>query len=238
MPPVPPPPPPQTQAQQQAQSKNVDELAKKEKDVEKSDDTHGVFGPFRIGPVFGVGLPAFFSFGGAIKLTKYFGAGINYGIVPTIQFSYYGDATVRYQGVDIYGHIHPFGGGFFLGAAIGYAHVRGTYEETFNVPTQGPFPYESEATMQTLVLTPELGYFYTFKSGFTLGIESGLQIPVAPSEIHFKSKVDYPDNWPQQLQDLADEQYIAPTDQKVESTLEKVGQTILPTIGIKIGWLF
>ena len=233
-----PPPPPPSQAEQQAQAKRVDDLAKKEKEVEGKDDTHGVFGPFRIGPIFGVGLPAFFSIGGAIKLTKFFGAGINYGIVPTIQFSYYGEATVRYQGVGIYGHIHPFGGGFFLGASIGYAHVRGTYEETFPVPTVGPFPYKSEATMQTLVLTPELGYLYTFKSGFTLGIESGLQIPVAPSEIDFKSTVNYPDSWPQEVQTLVNEEYIEPTDAKVESTLEKVGQTILPTIGIKIGWLF
>jgi hypothetical protein len=92
--------------------------------------------------------------------------------------------------------------------------------------------------MQTLVLTPELGYFYTFKSGFTLGVESGLQIPVAPSEIHFKSSVNYPDNWSPEIQAVVDREYIEPTDAKVESTLEKVGQTILPTVGIKIGWLF
>jgi hypothetical protein len=210
--------------------------------TEKNDETHGVFGPFRIGPVIGVGLPAFLSFGGAIKLTKYFGAGINYGIVPTLQFAYYGDATVSYQGVDIYGHIHPFGGGFFLGAAIGYAHVRGTYTDTFDISQYAPVPipgvdleafdYTSEATMQTLVLTPELGYFYTFKSGFTLGVEAGLQIPVAPSEIRFKSHVD--DDIPDPVVD----QFVTPTDERVQETLERVGQTILPTIGIKMGWLF
>lgn len=222
--------------------KNDAPADKNDEKVEPSDETHGVFGPFRIGPVIGVGLPAFLSFGGAIKLTKYFGAGINYGIVPTLQFAYYGDATVAYQGVDIYGHIHPFGGGFFLGAAIGYAHVRGTYTDTFDISEYAPVPipgvdlksfdYTSEATMQTLVLTPELGYFYTFKSGFTLGVEAGLQIPVAPSEIEFKSHVD---------DDIPDEvvnRFVTPTDERVQETLERVGQTILPTIGIKMGWLF
>src|SRR5687767_9115571 len=87
------------------QSKRVDDLAKKEKDVEGEDDSHGLFGPFRIGPVVGVGLPGLFSFGGAIKLTKYFGAGLNVGIVPELQFDYYGDATVSYQSVILYGHI-------------------------------------------------------------------------------------------------------------------------------------
>lgn len=210
--------------------------------VEPHDETHGVFGPFRIGPVVGVGLPAFLSFGGAIKLTKYFGAGINYGIVPTLQFAYYGDATVAYQGVDIYGHIHPFGGGLFLGAAIGYAHVRGTYTETFDISAYVPMPipgvdlksfdYTSEATMQTLVLTPELGYFYTFKSGFTFGVEAGLQIPIAPSEIEFKSHVDA------DIPDQVVDQFVTPTDKRVQETLERVGQSVLPTIGIKMGWLF
>jgi hypothetical protein len=231
--------PPPASAQATSDTKPSDQSEARE---EKRDDTNGVFGPFRIGPVVGVGLPAFLSFGGAIKLTKYFGAGINYGIVPTLQFAYYGDATVSYQGVGIYGHIHPFGGGFFLGAAIGYAHVRGTYTETYDISTlvPGPIPgvnldafsYTSEATMQTLVLTPELGYFYTFESGFSLGIEAGLQIPIAPSEIHFKSAVS--ENVPQAVID----NFVTPTDERVESTLERVGQTILPTVGIKMGWLF
>jgi hypothetical protein len=219
----------------------VDDLAKKEGDVEGKDDSHGVFGPFRIGPVIGIGLPRFLSIGGAIKLTKFFGAGINYGIIPEVQFAYYGDATVRYQGVDIYGHVHPFGGGFFMGAAVGYAHARGTYKEEFENPldpNSASFPYTSEATMQTLVLTPELGYFFTFKSGFTMGVEAGLQIPIAPSEIHFKSRVNYPSGWSDELKQVIETQYVEPTDARVESTLDKVGQTILPTLGIKMGWLF
>ena len=218
------------------QSKRVDELARKEKEVDETDDSNGVFGPFRIGPVVGVGLPSLFSFGGAIKLTKYFGAGLNVGIVPELQFDYYGDATVSYQSVNLYGHIHPLGGGFFLGAGIGYAHVRGTYQDEIDVPPAlglgSTFPYKSEATVQTLVLTPELGYFFTFKAGFTVGIDAGVQIPIAPSEIEFESRVD--SQIPQEVVD----QFTGPTDERVESTLENVGQTILPTIGLKIGWLF
>jgi hypothetical protein len=248
-PPIPPPPQPstatataaQSPSAQQAQSNSVDDLAKKEKGDGAKDDSHGIFGPFRIGPVIGIGLPRFLSFGGAIKLTKYFGAGLNYGIIPEVQFAYYGDATVRYQGVDIYGHIHPFGGGFFLGAAVGYAHARGTYEEEFRNPLDAnapAFPYTSEATVQTLVLTPELGYFFTFKSGFTLGVEAGLQIPIAPSDIDFESRVNYPSGWSDELKQVIQTQYVEPTDARVHSTLEKVGQTILPTVGIKMGWLF
>ena len=218
----------------------MDDLAKKEKEVEGEDESHGVFGPFRIGPVVGVGLPGLLSFGGAIKLTKYFGAGVNVGIVPELQFDYYGDATVSYQSVILYGHIHPLGGGFFLGAGVGYAHVRGTYAEVFDIsdyvsPKSGidpRFPYTSEATVDTLVLAPELGYFFTWKSGFTMGVDAGVQIPIAPSEISFESRVD--SQIPREVVD----QFTGPTDDRVESTLERVGQTIIPTVGIKMGWLF
>ena len=239
LPPAVVPPPAAVEAKSnQSGTKAPDEAGEK---ADESDDTNGVFGPFRIGPVVGVGLPAFLSFGGALKLTKYFGAGITYGTVPTLQFAYYGDATVSYQGIGIYGHIHPFGGGFFLGSGIGYAHVRGTYTDEFDISANVPaipgvnlesFSYTSEATMQTLVLTPELGYFFTFKSGFTMGVEAGLQIPIAPSEIEFKSHVD------PRIPDQVVDQYVTPTDERVASTLEKLGQTMLPTIGIKMGWLF
>ena len=40
------------------------------------------------------------------------------------------------------------------------------------------------------------------------------------------------------IPDQAVARFITPTDERVESTLERVGQTILPTIGIKVGWLF
>jgi hypothetical protein len=238
------PAPSPSSAEKQEQSKRVDDLAKREKEVEPTDDTNGVFGPFRIGPVVGVGLPSFLSFGGAIKLTKYFGAGLNFGIVPKLQFAYYGDATVSYQAANIYGHIHPLGGGFFLGAAIGYGHARATYTEEFDIKDYVPpgsgfpttLPYTSEATVQMLLLTPELGYFFTFKSGFTFGVDAGVQIPIAPSEIRFESHVNT--SLPQAVEDQIVEKFIAPTDARVESTLERLAQTILPTFGIKMGWLF
>jgi hypothetical protein len=128
-------------------------------------------------------VPSLIDIGGMVKLTKYFGAGINFGLVPEIEFSYYGDATVSYQSYDAFGHIHPFGGGFFLGARIGYAAVEGSYASDIRVSSgsiSGTLTYDSRAKVKTMVLTPELGYLYTFDSGFTFGVDFGAQIPVAP----------------------------------------------------------
>jgi hypothetical protein len=209
-------------------------------DPEPEDDSHGVFGPFRIGPVLSFGLPSLLGFGGMVKLTRYFGAGVNVGLIPEVTFKYYGEAKVSYQDYSLYGHIHPFGGGFFLGAQVGYARVRGTYATTVDLRAYtGMYPglpeqlaYTSRATVQTLVLTPEIGYFHIFGSGFSLGVDAGLQLPIAPSEITFQRGATAA-GLPSELADRA----FAPFDQKVRTTLEKVGRTILPAAHFRVGFL-
>jgi len=205
----------------------------------KKDDSHGVFGPFRIGPVVGVGLPNLLSFGGTLKLTRYFGAGVNIGLIPEAHIAYYGEATLAYQEYDAYGRIYPFGGGFFIGAGVGYARARGTLEKRFDTSAYASqFPAlpasvvtRSEGSVQTLVLTPQLGYFHVFGSGFAAGIDFGAQIPLAPSDIEFETRVS--DAIPAPLV----EQYVGPNDARVRDTLETIGRTPLPTINFKVGWL-
>lgn len=215
-------------------------------DSSSSDDANGLFGPFRIGVLVGGGLPDLVSLGGVIKVTRYFGAGINVGVIPTVHISFYGDAKLSFQEYDAYGHIFPFGGAFFLGAGVGYATLRGTLANHF-VPSaaerqklQQMYPgvsvpasadVNSQASVRTLVLTPQIGLLHTFGSGFTLGADVGAQVPIAPSQVDFTT-VTTP-TIPAQLKAT----FIDPNDAKVRSSLDKVGRTIIPTFGIKIGWL-
>jgi hypothetical protein len=207
--------------------------------VEAEHESHGVLGPFRIGPVLSFGLPSLLGFGGMLKLTRYFGAGVNVGLIPQMTFKYYGEAKVSYQEYTAYGHVHPFGEGFFLGAQIGYARVRGSYATTVDLRAySAAYPglpaslsYTSRATVQTLVLTPEIGYFHIFDSGFALGLDAGLQVPIAPSEISFERGAV--SGLPPQISNQA----LTPYDQKVRATLEKVGRTILPAVHLRAGFL-
>jgi hypothetical protein len=205
----------------------------------KDDDGDGLLGPFRIGPIVGVGLPGIVSFGGLIKVTRYFGAGINIGLIPAIRVSFYGEAELSYQEYDAYGRIFPFGGMVFVGAGVGYAtmsgHVRARYDTTAyqsQVPgLPNPVFIDSEGSVKTLVLTPMIGLLHTFKSGFTFGLDVGAQLPIAPSESHFATTL--PPSTPQQVID----QYVTPGNRKVLDTLDTVGRTILPTVNLRIGWL-
>jgi hypothetical protein len=84
--------------------------------------------------------------------------------------------------------------------------------------------------VRTLILTPQLGYFYTAGSGFSIGLFVGAQFPIAPSDIEFETTVEG-------LPQVAIERYVAPLDEKVKDTLETVARQPLPTVGLQIGWL-
>jgi len=206
---------------------------------EKKKDRGGLLGPFRLGPVVGVGLPNLLSFGGQLKVTRFFAAGVNVGLIPTVHLAFYGEATLEYQEYDAYGRLHPFGGALFLGAGVGYERVTGTLAKDLDVsayqalaPGLPPqLALRSEGSVQTLVVTPQLGIFHTFKPGFSIGLDVGAQIPIAPSDVKFATQV--PPSVPQEVVDAL----VTPNDEKVRSTLERVGQSPLPTFNVRIGWL-
>ena len=200
---------------------------------EKTNDDEGLFGPFRIGFLIGTGLPDLLNLGGQIKLTRYFGTGVNVGIIPTVKLSFYGEAKLAYQEYDLYGHIYPFGGAFFLGAGVGYATMKGSLANSYPVPVPFNVAYgnsvavDSQGSVRTLVLTPQIGLLKTFGPGFSIGLDVGAQVPIAPSKID--STTHAPSFIPQDQ--------IKPYDDKVRSTLTTIGRQVLPTFNFKIGWL-
>jgi hypothetical protein len=215
-------------------------VAKKE---ESSDDI------IRLGPLVGVGLPGLLAIGGMLKLTAYLGGGVNIGLIPSTRISYYGAATLSYQEYDVYGRLFPFGGGFFLGASVGYATIKGSLKNSYDTSSYlstlpsglsipNPLTYESQGSVRTMVLTPQIGYFYTTGIGLSFGLDFGAQVPIAPSKISYSSQLSLPAGTPQQVKDAIQTQYIDPNDKKVYDTLHAIGRTILPTINLRVGWLF
>jgi hypothetical protein len=181
----------------------------------------------------GTGLPGLLAFGGALKLTRYFGAGVNVGLIPSVTLPLYGEAELSYQQYDVYARLFPFGGAFFFGTGLGFANVDGTFTNRYQVPGQSTsVTVTSEGSVRTMVLTPAIGLQHTFISGFTIGVEGGLQVPVASSTTTFQTNV--PPSVPPEL--VA--RYVDPNDEAVRESLDRMGRTVLPTVGIRIGWLF
>ncbi len=208
----------------------------------REDDKDDGTDQFKIGPVVGIGVPSVISVGGTLKVTRFLGAGATLGLIPKVQLSYYGDATLSYQHVDVYGRLYPFGGGFFLHGGIGYANVNGTLtgkQSYSNALGSGTAQYNGVGKVHTPTLTALIGYFYTTSIGFSFGVDAGAQIPIAPSTIAFDSTHTVTTNPPQAeplIRPQADE-YAAKADQSVRDTLEKIGRTTIPTVNLRIGWI-
>jgi hypothetical protein len=175
------------------------------------------------------------------------GGGVNIGLIPKVQLSYYGDATLSYQHYDIYGRLYPFGGGFFLSGGAGYATVDGTLSSKKTIASNGysgTVDYNSKGSVRTLMLTALIGYFYTTSIGFSFGVDAGAQIPIAPSQVSYASAYDVSTTAPAALAPIIkaeiDKQAVPikqQTDKSVQDTLEKIGRTTLPTLNLRIGWI-
>jgi hypothetical protein len=201
---------------------------------------------FKIGVLLGTGAPSLLSIGGAMKVTRFFGAGVDLGLIPRVALKYYGEATVSYQHLDFYGRLFPFGGGFFLGAGVGYASIEATMStkvdtRTYTTGLVEYVQYDGVGTVKTMVLNALIGYLYVTNIGFTIGVDAGARIPIAASDIHFSREVTPPPCStaasaaciPDQLLDV----YLAPTDKEVMNTLERLGRTTLPTLNLRLGWM-
>jgi hypothetical protein len=195
---------------------------------------------FLIGAVVGVGLPNLLNFGLTTKLARYFGLGFNVGLIPKTTITLYGEATLKYRQYDAYARLYPFGGALFLGAGFGYASAKGTLTRKVDLSAYQPLLPElpasvelvSDAHASALVLTPQVGLFHTLESGFSVGLDAGLQVPVKQGDIEFSTRI--PPNTPQEVTD----RYVTPNDEKVRETLDAVARKPLPIVNLRVGWLF
>jgi hypothetical protein len=92
--------------------------------------------------------------------------------------------------------------------------------------------YTSEASVSAVVLTPRIGFLQRFDSGFTIGGDVGVQIPVSSTAVSFQSHL--PAGVPSEVKRT----YVDPNDAKVEATIRKAARTPIPTFAVRIGWLF
>jgi hypothetical protein len=195
----------------------------------------------RFGPLLGVGLPNLVNFGATLKLTRYFGAGANIGLIPTVRMPNYGDAEVSYQEYDAYARVYPFGGGFFVSGGLGYARAEGTYSKRLDISSYADqYPQldlgdvlasSSRGSVRTLVMPLQLGFFQIFDSGFCMGADVGAQIPVAASRVDVETSTD-PD-----VPEAIREQFVTPGEDEVRETIENVAATPIPTFNFRIGWM-
>jgi hypothetical protein len=111
-------------------------------------------------------IDALLKFGGSIAL------GAQFSMLPTLTFPGQ-DARVELSATQAVFRWFPFRGAFYLGGGFGYQQFKASLGDAVQGGT-----LTVNADMSTVFLSPQLGWVWTWESGFALGISLGVQLPL------------------------------------------------------------
>jgi hypothetical protein len=140
----------------------------------KEEGTNGPFDPLRIGAFTGLGFPRPIAIEGFIKIEKIIGLGLEYSFAPNLTL---GGVDTQLNAVMGDVRVFPFENGFFLGVGVGRQHLSAT--SSVAVPELGGAT--PGISVDSFLLNPRVGFLFTWGWGMTVGIDAGVQIPVAAS---------------------------------------------------------
>lgn len=184
--------------------------------------TDGLAGPVLIAPAITLlGFPTPFRFGVELRGWQYLGLGFDYGFLPSLSFS---NVKIKYNSWRITGRAFPFQGAFFLGVGFGKQNLTGS---SSNTVSGVPVNYTIE--LATTIITPHIGWRWTWDCGFYFGMELGVQL-ASSSTSTFSSDA------PAAVQSNAT--YVS-EKANVQDQARKLGNTTLPHFGlIQVGYYF
>jgi hypothetical protein len=143
--------------------------ARAEQSTAEDSSSRGIFGPLRIGPVVGAGVPRPFSVALLARAWKQIGLGVEYSMVPTLVVD---DVHVRAHAFAADARWYVFGSPAFIGVAAGVQSLSA--EATV-------LGYAGSGNATKTFVTPRFGILWTFASGFTIGADAGVELPVSSS---------------------------------------------------------
>jgi hypothetical protein len=126
----------------------------------------------RVGALVGVGFPRPLAVEGFVKINRRVGIGAEYSFLPRANL-FGADTSFKAAAADL--RIFPFKNGFFVGLRGGRQWLDATATASF----AGQSATESMSA-STWFVNPRLGFLHTFESGITIGLDAGVQVPIAP----------------------------------------------------------
>jgi hypothetical protein len=168
--------------------------------------------PVKLGAAGGIGFPRPLSVEGFVTVKRYVLVGGEYSVLPKVNVGGT-DTTMWALAADA--RVFPFGGAFFIGVRGGRQHL-GTRT---TVTVTGVGSLSETLDVDTWFVNPRVGFAWTWSSGFTLGLDAGIQIPL-------KSNVS--SNLPA----------AALADSRVTSVSDAFGKRVLPTVDLlRVGFV-
>lgn len=135
---------------------------------------------FRAGVLLEAGVPQPLGIQLLTRIADTFGVGLGYASLPQS----FGDAVLSLAGVsnahlssdavDLDLRWYPFHGSFFLGASAGRQTLTAS---------AGQSGQQAQIDATTWFATPRLGFLFVLGNGISLGLDGGVQLPVATNSV-------------------------------------------------------
>jgi hypothetical protein len=201
---------------------------------EAPSDRDGLLGPFRIGPTISVGIPFIMNTSLEVLYKDTFSGAVSFGGKDIAT----GDVELGISNFDVRGRWHPWQGSFFIGAIYGNQKLTAKMEQDLEAEVGGTtekVPTTIDLEVKTTYITPHLGWFAMWDSGFTLGFELGYQMPLA-SDANLDIDIDADPAAEAEAKDTDD---FKKNKKDVEDAAQAFGEKAIPYINLlRIGWLF
>lgn len=128
----------------------------------------------RVGPLVGLGFPRPIVVGVFAKVHRIVGFGAEYSSLPPMNVF---GADTRFEALAVDLRVFPFKNAFFVGMRAGRQWLSA--RARISVQRYGSFTESMDAA--TWFINPRAGFLHTFGSGITIGLDAGIQLPIAPS---------------------------------------------------------
>ncbi len=107
-----------------------------------------------------------------VRVRRSVAVGVQYSMLPTLSLP--GNAArLELDATQLTFRWFPFHGAFYLGSGFGYQRLRASIGQTIDGGDLRVL-----ADMSTLFLSPQLGWLWLTRSGFAIGINLGVQVPL------------------------------------------------------------
>ena len=170
----------------------------------------------QLGFLAGAGFPRPLSGEVMIKIADTVAIGAEYSTMPSTTV---GSVAIGYHAYALDVRIFPLQSSFFIGARALRQHL----DSSASLAVEGQ-SYSGSMSMDTWYVNPRLGFLWTWKSGLSLGMDAGLQIPVSHTE-----SLTLPSALPPGVQ----------IPSGVTSASDTLGAKVLPTVTLlQLGMLF
>jgi hypothetical protein len=181
----------------------------------------------RIGPTVALGFPHPLTYGLDALWNDTVSGGFSIGNFETKAQ----DVEIGISNWDLRARWHPFGGSFFLGAAYGNQTIDAKLKKDIEVGTT-KVSTSLKLKVETTYLTPHLGWFAVWDSGFTLGTEFGYQMALSSKtkdlDVTFEGGAD--PSGSDEFRKNADD---------IKKGAEQFGKVSIPYLTLlRLGWLF